>query len=1112
VALDISERNFEEAVEAGLLRGGPDAPTMASGLATSAPPYGLYVAGGYHKRPWQKYDRALCLDPEMAVAFIQATQPKRWEQLTSHYKEETRERFLRRLSSEVGKRGLLDVFRKGVKDAGIKFALVYFRPASSLNPELQTLYEGNIFSVVRQLRYSTKAESSLDVTLFLNGLPLFTAELKNLFNGQDVNDAIHQYRHDRDPREPLLAFGRCLAHFAVDPLVAYVTTMLEGPQTRFLPFNQGYNNGAGNPPRKTGFPTEYLWEHVWSKDSVLELIQRFIHVVEEEDDKSRKTGKRWLIFPRYHQLDAVRRLIGDALQRGAGENYLIQHSAGSGKSNTIAWLAHQLSTLHDASDERTFDSIIVVTDRRVLDRQLQRTIRQFEQTLGLVENIDHTSRQLKDALEAGKTIIVTTLQKFPMIVREMGELPQKRFALIIDEAHSSQSGESSRMMHEVLSATSLEEAEEKDKVEEDLEDRILRSAQAHGPMDNVSMFAFTATPKEKTLQLFGQKQPDGSYAPFSLYSMKQAIQERFIMDILQNYTTYGVYWNLLKKVENDPRYDSQKAKYLARLFADLHPHAIKEKVAVMVEHFSEHSAHRIEGRAKAMIVTRSRLHAVNTALELKKYLAKQGHPHKALVAFSGTVRDGGLDYTEAGMNGFSEKQTATVFKQQDYRFLVVAEKFQTGFDEPLLHTMYVDKKLSGLNAVQTLSRLNRVHSDKFETMVLDFANEADDIQEAFQRYYEASILSEGSDPNLLYDLQRKLLDREIFAEDEVSAFAVVYFNPDATQDRLYGVLVEPAQRFGDLGDEERAAFRKDLASFTRMYAFLSQVITFIDSDLESLYHFSRYLLRRLPGEEKGLPLEVQQAIDLASFSIRQLSSGMPPLEPGKGELKPLTGGSDQIALIEEKEPLSRIIEELNERFGTEFSDDDRVFIEELENRLGQHPGLEASVRANTAENARLTFDHVVADLLQDMVETNFELYKRVTDDPGFGRFFKDLLYGRYRDNVESTPPGPKKPAFVDAVAEALIQEMSPQKLILFGSGAGGEMDEDSDLDLLVVMDEVADQHAEMVRAYDALRGLKGRPSIDLLVFSRADVDRWGEVVGHIINEALTGGRVLYDAA
>lgn len=1111
--IDISERNFEDVVEASLLRGGPHAVAVAGMVAAPEAPYGLYAAGGYLKRSYKDYDRELCLDVEMLVGFAEASQPKEWERLKAHYGSDVKERFAQRVSSEITKRGVIDVLRKGVKDAGVKFELYFPRPPSALNPDLQKLYEANLFSVVRQLHYSTSNENSIDVVLFLNGLPIFTAELKNPLNGQDVNNALHQYRYDRDPREPLLSFERMIAHFAVDPELAFVATKLEGPKTRFLPFNQGYDEGAGNPPRKTGFATQYLWDHVWSKDSVLELIQRFVHIVEEEDDKGRKTGKKSLIFPRYHQLDVVRRLVLDALQNGAGPDYLIQHSAGSGKSNTIAWLAHQLSTLHDIEDKRVFDSIIVITDRRVLDRQLQRTIRQFEQTLGLVENIDQTSRQLKDALEAGKTIIVTTLQKFPVIAREVGELPGKRFALIIDEAHSSQSGEGSRMMHQVLSVDSLEEAEEVDKVAEDLEDRILKVAEARGRMDNVSMFAFTATPKEKTLQTFGIKQPDGSYKPFSLYSMKQAIEEKFILDVLQNYTTYKVYWNLYKKIEKDPRYDAQKAKYLARLFVDLHPHSINEKVAIAVEHFAQNSAHEIGGRAKAMFVTRSRLHAVKTFLALRRYLEEHGHPYKALVAFSGTVKDDGVDHTEAGLNGFSERQTALVFKQPEYRFLVVAEKFQTGFDEPLLHTMYVDKKLSGLNAVQTLSRLNRTHPDKNETMVLDFVNEADDIQKAFERYYKTTILSKGADPHLLYDLQRKLFGWELFAEDEVQAFAEIYFDPKGGQDRLYAVLAEPVARFKDLDESDQPAARKDLTSYTRMYGFLSQVATFADADLESLYHFSRYLLRRLPSTEKGLPFEVQEAIDLQSFSIRETHSGSISVGGADVRMEPPGKGADAEPLPEHREALSQIIEELNERFGTNFTEKDRVFVEELESRLVEHPGLEASVRANTAENAKLTFDHVIEDLLQDMVDKNFELYKRVTDDERFGKFFKEELYKRYRRNVESTPPGqPRLPSIVDAVVDALVKELEPQKVILFGSGARGELTDDSDLDLLVVVDEMSKERDEGSRARRALRTVAEHPEVDVLVFTSKDVEEWGNVVGHIINEALTDGRVVYDAA
>ena len=1109
--MDISERNFEEAVEAALLRGGPDASAEAGVVAQPQQPYGIYAGGGFRKRSYKDYDKVLCLDTGVLHQFILATQPKAWEQLVQHYGDDAKERFFKRVAGEIEKRGTLQVLRKGIKDAGVRFDLAFFRPSSGLNEDLQNLYEANMFTVVRQLRYSTKNDNSIDVVVFLNGLPLFTIELKNPLNGQNVKHAVAQYMQDRDPREPLLKFERCLAHFAVDPDHAYVATKLGGNKTIFLPFNQGWNRGSGNPPRKTGFSTQYLWEHVWSKDSILELVQRFVHVIEEEDDKGRKTGEKTLIFTRYHQLDAVRRLVADARSKGPGNKYLIQHSAGSGKSNSIAWLAHQLSTLHDASDERVFDSIIVITDRRVLDRQLQRTVRQFEQTLGLVENIDQTSRQLKDALEAGKTIIVTTVQKFPVIVDQVAKLPQRRFAVIVDEAHSGQSGETTRQMHEVLSSPTLEQAEKDDVVLEEIEDKIVAAAKARGPLPNASIFAFTATPKEKTLQLFGEKQEDGSYAPFSLYSMRQAIEERFIMDVLQNYTTYHVYWNLLKKVQDDPKYDRKKAAYLARLFVDMHEHSINEKVQIIVEHFHEHSAHRIGGRAKAMIVTRSRKHAVRTAIALKKHLKEKGLPYQALVAFSGRVDDDGIPFTESQMNGFSERQTATVFKQQDYRFLVVAEKFQTGFDEPLLHTMYVDKKLSGLNAVQTLSRLNRVHPDKAETVILDFANHADDIQEAFQPYYEVSILSEGSDPALLYDLQHKLFTRDVFAEDEVEAFAAVYFRP-GTQDELYGLLDDPVVRYGELTPDEQVEFRKDLGSYSRLYAFLSQVVTFVDADLESLYHFARYLLRKLPADDSSLPVSVQRQIEIESFRIAQTFQGAISLTPEKGELKPITGGGTTLVSPEDVEPLSEIIRDLNDRFGTEFEEKDRVFVEELLNRLAADPALEASMRVNTAENARLTFDHVVGDLLQDMVETNFELYKQVTDNPAFGNHFKELLFAMYRDGVEKTAPGPKKPRMIDAVVNALVAEMAPKKVILFGSGARDEMTAESDLDLLLVMEGEIDHHTEMVRAYKALRGLRGRPPVDVVVCSQKDLDDWGDVIGHVINEALVDGRVVYDAA
>ena len=1010
MSTEVSERAFEEAIECALLQHGPDAcPGDATTVRESTPPYGEQpVPGGYLRRRAEDYDRGLCLIPTDVLDFLLATQPKEWEKLKQHHGPDVKARFLGRLSREIGRRGALDVLRGGVKDSGCKFHLSYFRPASGLNEELQRLHGANLFAVARQLRYSEKGEQSLDLALFLNGVPIFTAELKNPLNGQDVEDAVRQYRNDRDPREPLFAYGRCLAHFAVDPELVFVTTKLAGAKTRFLPFNRGRFGGAGNPPvppTQQGYPTDYLWERIWARDSVLDLVRQFIHEVEDEDDKGRKTGKRFLIFPRYQQLDCVRGLVGHAREHGPGERYLIQHSAGSGKSFTIAWLAHQLSVLHDADDRRVFDSIVVVTDRRVLDRQLQRTIRQFEQTLGVVENIDQTSRQLREALEAGRTIIVTTLQKFPVIAEQIGQLPGQRFAVIVDEAHSSQSGESTKSLKAVLAAGDLEQAEREEAgaetPEEELENRLLEEIKSRGRLPNLSTFAFTATPKPKTLELFGRKRADGKFEPFHLYSMRQAIEEGFILDVLANYTTYKAYWRLLKKIEDDPRYEKRKAEAMLKAFVELHPHAINEKIGICVEHFAAQVATAIGGRAKAMIVTRSRLHAVRYKLVLDRYLAEKGHPWKSLVAFSGTVKDGGESYTESGMNSagqdrvIGERQTAAEFEKPEYRFLVVANKFQTGFDQPLLHTMYVDKKIGGVGAVQTLSRLNRTHPGKRATCVVDFANEAEEIRKAFEPYYETTLLSEETDPNLLYEVQGRLLDFGVYTADDVEAFARVYFDGKATQDRLYAVLEPTRQRFGDLAPDEGGDFRGQLTDYVRLYAFLSQVLTFADPDLEKLYVFARYLKRLLPADREELPREVQQNIDMESYRVQQTSRGKIALERQAGQLepvgsKPRGGGGD-----DELEALSQIIAVLNERFGLNLGPEHRVTLEHIRDALDSDTGLDASARVNTRENVRLTFDPKVEDKIQEIVETNFDLYKRITDDPDFGRALKNFLFDDY---------------------------------------------------------------------------------------------------------------------
>jgi type I restriction enzyme, R subunit len=1009
MTVEVSERSLETTVEAALLRGGPDA-LEPGGLVTREPPDGDQpLPGGYRRRKPEEYDRARCLIARDVLDFLLATQPEEWEKLRQHYGTDVNEKFLGRLSREVERRGVLDVLRNGVRDSGCKFSLAFFRPASGLNEASQRLHAGNLFSVARQLRYSERDENCLDLGLFLNGLPVFTAELKNPLSGQDVEDATLQYKNDRDPREPLLAYGRCLAHFAVDPNLVFVTTKLAGAGTRFLPFNQGCFGGAGNPPvppTESRYATSYLWDEIWARDSVLDLIRQFVHEVEEEDDRGKKTGKRFLIFPRYHQIETVRKLVGSARWHGPGHRYLIQHSAGSGKSFTIAWLAHRLSTLHNARDQRVFDSIVVVTDRRVLDRQLQRTIRQFEQTLGVVENIDQTSRQLRDALESGKTIIVTTLQKFPVIAKEIGELKGKRFAVIVDEAHSSQSGETTKSLKAVLSVKSLEDAELQEATvrspEDELEDAVLEEIQKRGQQSNLSTFAFTATPKPKTLELFGRKRAsDGKFEPFHLYSMRQAIEEKFILDVLQNYATYKAYWRLLKKIEGDPRYDKSKATYLLKSFVELSPHAIGEKVRIMVDHFATQVQDAIGGKAKAMVVTRSRLHAVRYKRAFDAYLTEKKLPWRALVAFSGAVKDGGETYTESSMNSagqpssIGEGRTAAEFEKADCRFLIVANKFQTGFDQPLLHTMYVDKKLGGVNAVQTLSRLNRTCPDKAGTVVLDFANEAADIQAAFEDYYDTTLLSEATDPNLLYETQSRLLDFHAFTEAEVQGFALIYFDRKATQEQLYGFLAPVKDRTSELPVDEQREFRAKLGEYVRLYTFLAQILSFADTDLEKLHVFARHLRRLLPPDREELPREVQQNIDMESYRIQETSRGAIQVERRAGILEPMRAKDYRASGAETLEPLSQIISELNDRFGLNLGPEHRVTLQQIQNALENDAGLEAAARANARENVRLTFDPKVEDKIQEIVETNFELYRRITDDPGFGAALKNLLFEEY---------------------------------------------------------------------------------------------------------------------
>lgn len=958
---------------------------------------------GYQSRPASVYLKNLCIDWELVLEFIEKTQSEKFDRLLEIHGDQINEKLFDRLDKELRERGTLDVFRNGFSDHGQKIDLAYFKPNSGMNPESQRLYDANIFSVMRQVHYSGQNENSIDIVLFLNGLPLFTLELKNHLTGQTVKNAVQQYRVDRDLKEPLLRFKRCLAHFAVDTDQAFMTTELKGLRTFFLPFNKGYQNGSGNPPVEGKYKTSYLWEDVWSKDSVLELVNKFItvQVEEKEDARGRMVREEKLIFPRYHQRDTVSRLVEHAREHGSGQNYLIQHSAGSGKSNTIAWVSHRLSELFNKDNKKIFDTVLVITDRRVLDRQLRDTISQFEQTRGVVKAITENSAELKEALEIGEKIIVTTLQKFAFIIDTIGDIPGRNFAVLIDEAHSSQSGDQAAQLREVLQTESLDEAEKQEgdfipETSEDLVAKKMKSRKVKTP--NISFFAFTATPKQRTLELFGTKNPlDGKFYPFSLYSMKQAIDEGFILDVLKNYTTYKAYFNIKKAIEDDPEFEKSKAQRLLVGFVERHEHAIGKKTEVMVEHFRNRIAKQIHGKAKAMVVTKSRLHAVRYKQAFDKYLTEHNYPFKTLVAFSGAVRDGGVEYTEAQMNGVSEKATADQFKKDDYKFLIVAEKFQTGFDQPLLSAMYVDKKLSGVGAVQTLGRLNRAASGKEETFVLDFVNEINDIKESFQPYYMTTILSEGTDPNLLHDLERDLYTYKLFTEHEVSGF-VDDFLHGAGPDKINAVLDVVVERFQDETIEVQDDFKKKCKEYVRRYAFAAQIIPFESTGLEKLFMFAKLLFKKLPKTKEELPVEVLESVDIESYKLLEQSRGAIQLDSEDGQLDPLLSG-DAKKKIEEKESLSAIVKEMNDRFGTEFTTEDIVDIGRIAERLILNNSVQGAIKNNSVDVAKIKFDQVLQSELIDMFKQKMEFYKKLDKNPELKTYFGERMYSHVRKEV-----------------------------------------------------------------------------------------------------------------
>jgi type I restriction enzyme R subunit len=919
------------------------------------------------------FDPELGLDWLELFTFIGATQAHTWANLIKRRggnSERAQREFLARLAREIDGRGTVDVLRHGIVDQGITIRLAYFRPAHGLTPELLDRYAANRLTVTRQLRYEAGSDRAIDLTLFVNGIPVGTAELKNQMTDQDVEHAIAQYRRDRDPRNVTLG-RRAVVHFAVDTQRVAMTTRLEGPNTRFLPFNRGRGRAAGNPPNPNGQTTAYLWERVWHRDAWLDLLARFVHA--DQPARGAK-GPRTVIFPRYHQWDCVLALERAAQVEGAGHSYLVEHSAGSGKSNTIAWLAHRLSTLHDAADRKVFDKVVVITDRLVLDRQLQETVYQLEHAHGVVERIDRDSRQLAAALAGEQARIITTLQKFPFLLDRVGQLPARRYAVIVDEAHSSQTGDAATDLRRVLGAAAGEDG---DLPPDAVEDALAAVVAARGRQANLGFFAFTATPKGKTLQLFGRLDPDtGKYEPFHLYSMRQAIEEGFIHDALANYTTYETFWRIEKTITEDPTFETAKARRAIARFITLHEHNLAQRAEVVVEHFRQRVAQKVGGRAKAMVVTSSRPHAVRFFQALRRYIDDHGYDLGVLVAFSGTVTDAGDEVTEAKLNRCPDTETAARFDTDAYRLLVVAEKFQTGFDQPKLYAMYVDKTLTGLAAVQTLSRLNRTHPDKDGTFVLDFVNDAAKIAEAFEPYYGETVTL-PSDPNLLYDTRRDLHAFGILRTEEAQAFAQLLLVEKADHGRLHGVLNSAVARFDELTDDEQERFRDALNRFVRTYSFLSLIVPFGDTQLERDYLFCRALLQFVRADA-GETVDLGDAVELTHLRLEQRFSGSVSLGDGVGEVRTIYSGEGP-QREPDPEPLSLIIDRLNEQFGTDWSDADRLVFDAAATDLVNDQQMQVTAANNTAENFSLVFGERFQQALLDRIDRNEKVVFKFLD-------------------------------------------------------------------------------------------------------------------------------------
>lgn len=986
----------------------------------------LLKKSGWKQGTNSEWDKKQAIFPARIIDFIKSSQERLYNQMLKLHGEELNEKIIATLIKELNLKGTLHILRHGFKFYGKRFYMAYFKPAHGLNPEIVELYNKNQLTVTRQVPCHPNDHSTIDLLFSINGVPVATCELKNPATGQTWRNAVKQYKQDRDWRAPLFQFKkRAVVHFAVDTNEVYMTTRLQGEKTFFLPFNRGDNPGdiqcgAGNPQHPSGYRTGYFWEKTLQKDRFLDIIGHYMFIEEKEEKVDDGRGgkkiitKENLIFPRYHQLDAVTKLIDKAKEETAGHNYLIQHSAGSGKTNSISWLSHRLASLHTENDEKIFDCVVVITDRKVLDRQLQDAIYQIEHAQGVVKPIDTDSKQLAEALIDGTKIVITTLQKFPFVLKGLlriagvdnldevkpeqleqtkawqEEIAKRNYAVIVDEAHSSQTGETARELKEILGAGT--ENNDND-AEADWEDRLNQVMESRGRQKNISFFAFTATPKGKTIELFGR---DGK--AFHIYSMRQAIEEGFILDVLKNYTTYKTFYKLVKKVSDDPEFSKKKAIKAFAKFMSLHPVNIEQKTEIMVEHFRSQVAHRLNGKAKAMLVTSSRLHAVKYMLSFKRYIERNHYSDvKPMVAFSGTVinPDDGNEYTEPKMNidpvtgkNISESQLPEKFDTDDFNVLLVANKYQTGFDQPLLHTMYVDKRLDGVQAVQTLSRLNRYYPGKESPFVLDFVNKHDDIYKAFKPYYDATILSDESDPALLEVIKYELDSFQVYHWSEVEAFAQIFYKSLDKQSKAdharMNKHIQPAKdRYKALDKEKKKLFKDKLSAFVRLYSFISQILPFTDSELEILYSFGRYLLPNLSDEKEIEIIKPEDEISLQYYRTERVMSGSIVLEDGEayGVKSPTEVGTGKVK--DEKKPLSEIIEVLNERFGTNFTEEDRLFFEQIKEKAVNDQTIIRTATANPFDKFELGIKKMIESLMIQRMADNDEIVTKYMNDKEF---------------------------------------------------------------------------------------------------------------------------------